>query len=500
MRCLTLAEALRDRGSRTRFVCRSHVGNLCELLKRRGMDVSALPAESANAPADGAYSDWLGVTQETDARDTIETFRGERPDWLIVDHYALDADWERRLQPYVGRIMVIDDLANREHDCAALLDQNDASNAAARYRPLVPDGCALIAGPRYALLRPEYRQFRDRRRKRDGSVRRVLVFFGGTDPHDVTGMALDALSTGELAHLQVDVVIGANNPHRGRLMQKISARARTEPHGPRAHLADLLSESDLAIGAGGTTSWERLCLGVPGLVVSIAANQEPICRDLAQAGLVRYLGAHTQVDAASIARNLREWIARPAELAEISVRAEVTVDGLGAPRLAEYLDPTPAAALRLRPAVPGDMALYFAWANDPEVRRQAIRTEEIALETHRRWFEIKLAAPESELFVMCAGDLPVGQIRFDREAGEARIDYSIDPLFRGRGWAARLVALGMQGMQGHGPVSFRAEVKDRNLASRAVFRRLGYTESASQGGDLVTYLYDPADHAGVSTN
>jgi UDP-2,4-diacetamido-2,4,6-trideoxy-beta-L-altropyranose hydrolase len=433
------------------------------------------------------------VTPEEDAQQTIQALRGESPDWLIVDHYGLDAAWERRLRGHTGKLMTIDDLANRQHDCDLLLDPNYSTGRSARYRELVPEAAALALGPRYALLRPEYLQHRAILRARDGTVRRVLIFFGGSDSHNLTGMALDALSGAEFDGLEVDVVIGPNNAHRARLERAIAARPCTRSYGQRPHLADLMAEADVAIGAGGTTTWERLCLGLPSLAVSIAENQEPTCEALSSAGLLRYLGRHDQVQPSTIACELRECIREPGTLVDLSSRSKLAVDGLGTMRLTEYLNPTPLKLLRLRPAAPDDMLLYFGWANDPEVRRQAIDTDEITLEKHREWFAGRLATTRSHLFVMCAGDLPVGQIRFDRDESDAWIDYSIDPLFRGRGWGTQVVMLGVQQLLNCGPITFRADVKDANLASRSVFGRLGFDESTCpRGTGLRTFRLDPA--------
>jgi UDP-2,4-diacetamido-2,4,6-trideoxy-beta-L-altropyranose hydrolase len=494
MRCLTLAEALRARGGSVRFVCRSHSGAPIDLVKQRGMTISVLsePLKSRTSADSGDYADWLGVTEEEDASETIEALDGQYSDWLIVDHYGLGSTWELKLRRHARKLMVIDDLADRGHDCDLLLDQNYSVGAAGRHRTLVPDGAAVAAGSRYALLRPEYLQFRRALRPRDGLVRRVLIFFGGSDPCNMTGRALDALSAPEFRQLEVDVVIGPNSVHRAELERAIGARPLATSYGQRPHLADLMAQADLAIGAGGTTTWERLCLGLPSLVASIAANQEPICAALSSAGLLRYLGRQDDVQSSTIAHELRECIAQPELLAELSSRSQLTVDGLGTMRMTERLDPTPSRSLRLRFATADDLVLYFNWANDAEVRRQAIRTQEIKLEKHRDWFAARLATARSHLFVMCAGELPVGQIRFDRQGAEALIDYSIDPLFRGRGWGGRLVALGVRQLLESGSVTFRADVKEGNLPSRAVFAKLGFVESIShEAPGLRTYLFDP---------
>ena len=257
----------------------------------------------------------------------------DRPDWLIVDHYGLDADWEKALRPWVGRILVIDDLANRRHDCDLLLDQNYASDATKRYQDLLPAHARPLLGPSYALLRPEYADYRHRRHPRDSSVRRVLVFFGGTDPNNLTGRALQALSAPGLTHLSVDLVVGANNAHRETLAAQAAARQGTRLHPPRPHLADLMVEADLAIGAGGSTTWERCCLGLPSFIVSIAENQRPACTALAADGLIHYLGHRDQVDEDSLRVAILELAFDPARRDALSIAGAELVDGRGTERV-----------------------------------------------------------------------------------------------------------------------------------------------------------------------
>lgn len=475
-RCMTLGDALMRRGATLILVSRTHAGNAIEDARRRGFRVEALPARAAGNDLDG-YTQGLGVSQSTDATQTIEALRGERPDWLIVDHYGLGDSWERLLRPHVQRLMVIDDLPQRIHDCDLLLDQNEAGRTAADYMARVPRDCRVALGPRYALLRPEYARHRESLARAETPPKRVLVFFGGSDPDDMTGRTLEALSSGAFAALQVDVVVGANYAHRPRLEAAATARGATRLFDSQPHLADLLVSADLAIGAGGTTTWERLCLGVPSIVISIAENQRPGCEALAERGLIHYCGDGKRVSSSDIGTAVANCLRSPARMHAMSSGGQALVDGMGAPRIAEYLDPTPADSLTVRGARPQDVQLFFDWVNDAEVRRQSVNSEPISWQQHRDWFAARLEAPDSRLFVLLADELPVGQIRFDIEGTQALIDYSIDSFYRGRGWAKTLVSLGMRALGER--FAFRAEVKAGNVASAAVFARLGFIENAS---------------------
>lgn len=343
MRCRTLATALRDQGTEVRFICRAHPGHGIALLQGEDFAVATLPAIPAPADGirDGDYAGWLGVSQERDARETLTALADwrpdRRPDWLIVDHYGLDQEWEHALCRNVGHILVIDDLANRRHDADLLLDQNYAESPGERYAALLPQSATRLLGPRYALLRPEYARYRRERRPRGSRVHRVLVFFGGTDPDDLTGRTLTALDDPRLVHLQLDLVVGANNPQRDKLAARIAARPGSVLHGPRPHLADLMSEADLAIGAGGATLWERCCVGLPSLVASIAENQRPACMALAAREVIDYLGHHDRVSQDTVRTGLQRLIQFPAKLQTLTANSTTLVDGRGVVRVIQAI-------------------------------------------------------------------------------------------------------------------------------------------------------------------
>ena len=491
-RCRTLAMSLRARGMQPEFICRRHAGNLIHQVQADGVAVHELPAGRASSQAPGGgenYASWLGASQEEDANQSAKALGGERPQWLVADHYGIGAQWESRLRPKVQRLMAIDDLADRAHDCDLLLDQN-FSLRTDRYAGLLPAHCKLLLGPRYALLRPEYAAQREER-SRDGGIRRVFVFFGGSDPQNLTGRALEALSETRFRDWEVDVVVGANYAHGSKLAGQAAARPGTSLHRALPHLAELMARADIGVGAAGSTTWERMCVGLPAIVLSIAPNQTGAAQALAEQGLIRYLGVAERLGVTAIGEALASAAADGSQLREQAERGRLLVDGLGAMRVSECMDPTPAAELRLRRANDADIRFYFAWANDPQVRSHALQTAVIHWNTHQAWFASRMADPRSHLFVLQARALPVGQIRFDEEGEHVRIDFSIDSQFRGQGWGRQLLLLGMRRMAEQRHLLFHAEVKAANTASRAAFIRLGFTETASSArSDLRVFRFD----------
>ena len=481
VRCMILGQSLRSRDADIVFICRDHRGNLAALIEEAGFSVRMLPAARQSTAEENGYSAWLGTTQRSDAEQTISALSGACADWMVVDHYALDEQWERLMRPHAKGIVAIDDLANRMHACDVLLDQNYGANAGDRYAKLIPDACRSLLGPRYALLNRAYSGRTPRVRRQ---VERVLVYFGGVDRCNATGLALEALSAPELANLPVDVVIGAQNPHREAISAASAGRGATVIHGALPHLADLMAEADLAIGAAGTTTWERLCLGLPSIVVVLAANQRPGAEALAADEIIDYAGPLDAVTPDVLRARIVRLVDDSSELERLSRAGPLVVDGLGAERMAETMLPSAAEELRLRPMAVSDAALLFGWVNEPEVRRQSLKREPVGWADHVAWFSSRPGSARCHIFILeTPAGLPVGQIRFDLlDGGQVRLSYLLDPLVRGRRWAARLVTLGIEELGKRGCFEIRAEVRVENAASRRVFERLEFETGVSNDG------------------
>jgi UDP-2,4-diacetamido-2,4,6-trideoxy-beta-L-altropyranose hydrolase len=494
MRCLTLAKELRQMNTLVVFVCREHPGNLCNLIASCGFEVIRFNLENdqknfAGTQHQTPHSAWLDTDQETDAAQTLAALESETSwDWLVVDHYALDYRWESALRKVADSIMVIDDLADRKHDCDLLLDQNYFQSPDKRYNGIIPQKCETLLGPNYALLRPEFREARKFCRMRGNGVARVLVYFGGNDHDNLTGMALSALNSPELKHLLVDAVIGPNNPHQDKLETLADQRGGTRLHIQPEGFTELLLRADLCIGAGGTTTWERLCLGLPSLVITVAKNQEAFNIELNRDGLVSWIGKKENVSSMDIKINLLGMMEKLKEQPLFSDRP-YPVDGLGALRTTEKMIASDVKTLNLRKAVLDDMELFYYWANDPAVRKNSFAQDPIGWQDHISWFTKKLESSNTLIWVLqTATGLPVGQVRFEINDGIADIAYSLDSLVRGRGWGKALLKMGIDKFKKtFTDISYRGRVKSDNLPSRRCFQKLQMNETPN-GEDSIFHL------------
>jgi UDP-2,4-diacetamido-2,4,6-trideoxy-beta-L-altropyranose hydrolase len=310
-RCLTLARLLREADCNVTFLMDTTLpGQMGERVAREGFAV-APPLHAAIPP---------------------------NTDWLILDHYTLDAAWETPARAYARRIMVIDDLANRPHDADLLLDQNLHCAPEARYKNLTPPGCLFLCGAAYALLRPEFAATRaaSQQRQYNAPATRALITFGGSDADNVTGKAVAALLG--LPGLHLDVVMGGGAVHLAAIKKIAAANpAAITLHIDTPHMAALMQTADIALAAAGTTTWERCCLGLPSLVLAIADNQLELGQNVHEAGAHQYLGWHENINEQALRAAFMGYSANAALRAAQSSKALSLVDGLGANRVAAAL-------------------------------------------------------------------------------------------------------------------------------------------------------------------
>ena len=280
---------------------------------------------------------WLGADWKTDAEETGQFLEQNSPiDWLIVDHYALDNRWEQTLRPLVGKVMVIDDLYNRPHHCDVLLDQNFSKHEG-KYDDLVQDNCLQLLGPKYSMLREEFREARKHLNPRSGELRRLLVSFGGVDRTNQTKKVLEAVNLLKKPELKVDVVVGQANPNQSTLKQLISILPNACLHVQVENMSQLMQKADLSIGGGGTTTWERCCLGLPSLVITTAENQHPIAEALNEFGYLMHIGKAEETSVETILAYLKSFCGNPGFLKFLGKSALSLIDGNGIDRVTTKL-------------------------------------------------------------------------------------------------------------------------------------------------------------------
>lgn len=321
MRCSALADALLERENKIWFVSQKYDGNLTCFLKNKGYPVIEI---SSRDDADGTGS----VLKEI----------GMTIDWLIVDHYGLDKNWEIQMRSLVKKIMVVDDKADRFHDCDLLLDQNFQDEIHRRYEPLIPKHALKLLGPKYAMLRPEFEKHRAFMKRDFTKINRIFVCFGGSDPTNETEKVIRALFEMNHKDIKIDVVLGVLNPYRESIEKLCFQMNNVHCFFDPKSVAKLMAKADLAIGAPGSMTWERCCLGLPTIAIVIADNQIPISKTLSQVHVIDNLGWYDTVTISMIQERIQYYMKTPKELKAMSEKAYEFVDGLGTQRVVEALN------------------------------------------------------------------------------------------------------------------------------------------------------------------
>lgn len=472
MRCLTLADELKNQGAQIRFISRNLPVYLSEMLSAKGMAYIPLHTNDARQETtDGlAHSSWLGTSQEQDAQATIMALIDDSCDWLVVDHYALDERWENAVRGSCKKLMVVDDLADRQHDCDVLLDQNFYADMQTRYIGKVPAHCQLLLGPRYALLREEFTRLREQVKGHTGEVKRILVFFGGVDPDNYTSLAIQALVELKITQ-QVDVVIGLQNPNREQIQQACIAHGYN-CHVQSSRMAEFMAEADLAIGAGGVATWERCCFGLPAISLCVAENQRKQLTDAAEVGfLYAPISGRNLVEV--IRDHLTSLIENPALIKLISNTAMKFVDGKGTLRIVTAMGIIP---IEIKQAGKDNSKNIFEWRNNKNIRDVSINSALISWEDHQKWFDAVLADKNRELVIGVTGNETVGVVRFDMVNDEAEVSIYLIPGCGFAGQGRNLLMSAERWLKAKRPdiKSIFASVLSENEASKNLFHGSNY--------------------------
>lgn len=329
MRCMALAMQMRKNNFNVAFICREHDGDLIDFIGKAFQVYTLKSDPDSGQAANDKYGEWLGVSQEFDAKQTLEIIHDITPQLIIVDHYALDETWELYIRSHtVLEICVIDDLVNRRHCSEYLIDQT-LNRKPEEYASLVPNNTKLFCGINYALVREEFAIYRERSlvRRKNVQLERILLSLGGTDPANVSKAIMDEiLNVCRRLEIQIDLVLGHNNPWVSSFLsfQRENKDLLRIIQGAN-NMAEVMTAADIAIGASGTSSWERCVLGLPTIQIIQVENQQDIAFALARVGAIKLVHEIDQIT--PLIERAGTW------MHDVSEKAKNICDGRGLQRV-----------------------------------------------------------------------------------------------------------------------------------------------------------------------
>ena len=458
MRCLALAQEWRRQNGKAHFVQAETVAAVQDRIEKEGFAQSLLKSSPATAE---------------DAKQTIELALESNADWIVADGYNFDCDYYRLIKESGLRLLVLDDYRHAEFYCADLvLNQNlDAKASLYHHRDL---NTRLLLGPRYALLRSEFSKWRIWQREIGTVARKILVTFGGSDSANATGRVVQALM--QIPDIESVILSGGSNPNLAQLRSDIAGNPTIRIVADTSEVSKFMAWADIAVVAGGSTSWELAFMGLPSCSRAIAANQTGNVAELARKGVSVGLDKGTMENATELASVIQELLRNPIERERMSKVGRELVDGLGACRVLERLK---GANIKLRPAAQEDCQWAWELANDLEIRKASFSTAPIKWEDHSRWFAKKVADPECCFYIAINGlGEAIGQVRFEPRRNEGVISVSLSGASRGKGFGSILIREGLERLWLDTTATIvHAYIKAENVASLRSFRTAGFADA-----------------------
>lgn len=462
MRCLALAQAWQDAGGRAVFAMADATPGIRQRLQREGVELECIPGEAGTAH---------------DARHTADLAGHLGAFWVVTDGYHFGASYQRELKAAGLRVLFVDDDGRSQPYSADLvLNQNvDANESLYRERET---STRLLLGPRYALLRREFRRWRNWRREHPAIGRKILVTMGGSDPDNITVKAVEGILLLSHMNLETVVLVGGSNPHLpriGRMVAQQGPAMRLVHDAP--DMAELMDWADVAVAGAGTTFWEMCLLGLPSILMVLAENQRPIAEEAARLDIAVNLGSAGKVEREAIAAALEPMLNSQAERIRRSKNGRNLVDGCGAERVVAFL-----ADLELRRTIESDCKLFWEWANDPATRASSFIGKPISWEEHQSWFRGKLSDPRAILYTATNREgTPLGEARYQLEGTRATLSINMGANFRGCGCGRKMLAVAVERLfQDSAAEVIDAYVKPTNEASVRLFSGGGFLQVETQ--------------------
>ncbi len=390
MRCLALAEYLQEEGSQCYFVIRSDNQEILSIIRNKGFFVFQLRLshEVINCRSNSGepeHAHWLGVDWATDAADTNSVLNDLKIDWIIVDHYGLDMKWEKSLRGNGRLLMVIDDLADRHHDCDLLIDPGVDSSLYTKYQTLTTSNCVRLIGPKYAILRREFAEYKKsiNFEKRLGVPKNIVVMFGGSDSDQSTLQVLHLILKLAPPKTKVEVIVALINVNKDLILDFCNLHTMFRPHIASSEIALILSRADFAIGSGGGATYERLFLGLPALLKVVAKNQLKPLQYMQSINLISLYETEDELHY-KLVKVFRDGVKRPPNIVQ---------DGV--PVICDWILNK---LIGLNSPLPRDVRQTFKWLQHEGLRNQFLMSEQPQRRGHFHYWRNLLSDTSQKVF------------------------------------------------------------------------------------------------------
>ena len=393
-------------------------------------------------------------------------------DIVVLDGYSFDTNYQIELKRMVQAVVCIDDLKKGHFVCDAIINHAPQIESSEYSKEKYT---RFYSGLAYSLLRPKFLSISKLKREIK-SIKTLLVCFGGSDFNNLTTRVLQILSRKIPDEIkQIEVVVGGANPYISEIKNAIELfkklKVNVHVNLSEEEMANLMLNSDMAILPSSGILYEALAVKMPIISGFYVDNQEGVYNGFNNLDLIYGVGDINIFE---------DYYSLISDILERDPKEKIFTQS-------KYINGTSKENIKLifsklinkvslRSASKADLDMYFEWANDTNVRANAIAKNRIEKKNHIKWFNSKLENENCFMYVIQADREPIGQIRFDVENSEAIIDYSVSANYRGKGYGKLLLMEGMNLLKNEAiPFTiFKAIVKKDNIASNTVFHKLGF--------------------------
>jgi len=466
MRCLALAEAIRELGDEATLVTKEMPEGILKRFQEEDVRIQMTHATAGSAE---------------DVKETIAIASAIGASWVIADGYAFGEEYQKGVVDAGLRLLIIDDYGSSKHYHATIVLNQNIGAAPALYEGKISHSALLLLGPSYALLRREFREWKGEPSGTSEMASRILVTFGGGDPPNATAWVLNALK--EMPSLSITALVGASNPHGEELESLTRDHMHISLKRDVHNMPTALATSDIVVSAGGSTTYESAFMGVPAITVIIAENQKGLAEGIAKQGATECLGWLQDCKPGVLRKHVQALIEDQKKRDGMVIAGRSLVDGCGAPRLLRAIT---GDKIFLRTVRMSDAKLLHEWTNDADVRKASFSAKLIPWEEHTAWLHKKLSEDTTRIWIGCdSDDVPTGVIRFEEKNEETILSITVAPSHRGKGFAKELVRLGVLAyLRAFPNAAIHAYVKPENAASAGLFKGMGKEQSPTSDGAL----------------
>lgn len=328
MRCLALAQEWKEKNGKAVFLSYCETDSLIERIKSNGIDFVPLDKQCLTSNS---------VEQTLEILDRLNPQPSTSDNWVAIDGYHFDADYQKRLKKARFRLLWIDDYGHATHYYADIvLNQNISANTSMYNNR--EQYTRLLLGTEYSLLRREFWLWEGWKRKIPKIAQKVLVTLGGADPENVTLKVIKALKNIELPNLEAKILLGPSNPHYKEIEFEIqNSKFEIDLIRDTNNMPQLMSWADIAVSASGSTCLELAFMGLPSILIVLSHDQEAIARELAVRGVCINLGNYKEVNTDIICQALFDLVFETEKRIKMSVFGQNLVDGKGSSRVVEIM-------------------------------------------------------------------------------------------------------------------------------------------------------------------